>query len=177
MFYESRYPKNELKNISKELWEFSKRFLLHENRLYKLEKSCFIWFYFIRKLIESKYKITDRSKKLEINVKSYKFIWKKRLRQPIWGYDEYDYEKPTKEKMNIKNLTNQFVHSQLFFGVKEWKWLKYIYISSDYTLYNKIYEIDIKDIIIVFNTISKDFVTSITNTYKKNKDKVFTTCC
>lgn len=42
MFYESFYPKNELKNLSKQLIEYKKRFLLYENWQYNLEKNCFI---------------------------------------------------------------------------------------------------------------------------------------
>lgn len=161
MFYESFYPKNELKNLSKQLIEYKKRFLLYDNWQYNLEKNCFIWFYFIRKLLESKYKITDNIRKISIEVETCKFIWKKRLYQPIWDYDEYDFENPQKISINIIELTHQFIHSQLFFWEKIKKGLSYVYVSSDFQLYKKLYKIDIDSIIEIFNTVSNDFVTSV----------------
>lgn len=167
MFYESHYPKKELKDISKELKWFSVRFLLHNNWIYKLEKGCFIWFYFVRKLLESKNKVTDRVRHYKVDVKSYKFIWKKTWAQPFWFDNEYDYKNPLKETLTIKDLTHQFIHSQLFFWSKEWKWLRYILLTSDKYIYDRIYEVDIEDIIKIFIVFSEDYVTKISSTYNE----------
>lgn len=176
MFYESGYPKNELKSISIELEKYSRRFLLYNNWIYNLEKNCFIWFYFVRKLLESKFKVTDRIRHLKVNVKTYKFIWRRRHFPPFWDIDEYDYENPEDEILTIRDLTHQFVHSQLFFWWKEWKWLKHIFVASDRMLYEKIYKIDINDIIEVFKVFSEDYVTKISSTYDEESDRFIVNC-
>lgn len=175
MFYESRYPKKELKDIAKQLMSFSNRFLLHESWGYKLEKICFIWFYFVRKLIESKHKVTDDIRLLKIKVCSYKFIWQKRLYLPVGAPDEYDYESPVNEILTIRELSNQIVHSQLFFSSKEWKGLKYIYVSSDKKIYDRIYAIDIKDVIDLFMLIGFNDVKCISMT-RTEEGGVITKC-
>lgn len=168
MFYESRYPKKELKEIANQIYGFSKRFLLHESWLYELEKSCFIGFYFVRKLLESKYKVTDKIKKASIEIVSYNFIGKKGLYLPMWASDEYDYNNPNKENMRIMDLAHQFVHSQLFFWKKEWSGLRYVYVSSDQNIYHKIYEIDVSKIIEIFKSFSEDSVSEIRSKYDVN---------
>ncbi len=161
MFYESYYPKKELKSLSNELKEFSERFLLHWNWQYKLEKNCFLWFFIIRKLIESQTKVSTNLKTIEINIKSYKFIGKKKLFRPYGYPDEYDYESPKEEKISLYDLTHQFIHSQVFFWNKEKKWLKSIFVCSDFQMYKSIYEINIVDVIDIFIKFSDDFPTKL----------------
>lgn len=172
MFYESHYPKEDLAKIANELESFSNRFLLYDSWCYELEKKCFIWFYFIRKLLESQYKITDSIKEQKIQVISYRFIWKMKLYQPSWGSDEYDYEHPTIEILSIRDMSHQFIHSQLFFWAKEWKWLGSVYVTSDYSLYKKIFEVNIKDIITIFRLVSVDYITSTQATRDPDTGKV-----
>lgn len=176
MFYESGYPKKELKEISQQLSKYKTRFLLYNIWQYNLEKSCFIWFYFIRKLIESQFKVTDKIRKMLIEVETCKFIWKKRLSHPFWSYDEYDFENPTKEIINLKELTHQFIHSQLFFGIKKHKWLTHIYVTSDFKIYDKLYKVNLDDIIKIFNIVSEDFVTSTTCQFDDKTGKVIIEC-
>ncbi|MDD3144755.1 MAG: hypothetical protein PHV23_01445 [Candidatus Gracilibacteria bacterium] len=174
MFYESYYPKKELEVISRELKKFSLRFLLYNNWIYKLEKNCFIGFYFVRKLLESKNKITDNIRHYKISVKSYKFIGKKTRWQPFG--DEYDYDNPIEELLSIRDLTHQFVHSQLFFGWKEGSGLKYILVASDKKIYEKIYQIDIDDVIKIFKIFSENNVVKITTTYNEKSGNFDVQC-
>lgn len=84
---------------------------------------------------------------------------------PIWSNAEYDFESPNIENLDIKEITHQFVHSQLFFGIKEWRWLKYICVASDRKIYERIYQIDIWDIIKIFRLFGENEVTSTRSQY------------
>lgn len=157
MFYESKYPKKKLISISKQLVSFKKRFLLHENWLFKLEELIFIGFYYCRKLMESRFKVTDSVKK-SIIVNKYKFIGKKTLMWPIWVWDEYDFENPIEQKMKIQKICNLLIHSQIFYPRKDKKWLRSIFFTSDHDLYDHIYEVDIKYLIYIFEEFWKNTV-------------------
>ena len=200
MFLESSYPKNDLLKMSEELADFKINFWYDEedeekfNELsYELEKKCFVWFYFIRKLLESDCKITDNIKNIEINIVTYSFIWKKRLMQPFWDWDEYNYKKPNKEKIKILSLSHLFIHSQIFFWnnfnryestkiinedeeyIFEEEGLKFIYVTSDYFIWKKIFEIWIDNIIKIFNTFWNNYVSNMSR--RRNNDGSITTIC
>jgi hypothetical protein len=175
MFLESRYPKSDLLKYSKKLESFKDNFQRqNEDQIYIIEKSLFIWFYLIRKLLESNYKISDEVRNLKMKWKKYKFTWDKKIFIPSWFNDEYNFDKFDSFNLNLIKCCHKFIHSQVLqIGSNEsWNWIWWIFVASDYDMYKYLYQFNIDDIIKTFKYISCDYV--IMSSTSRNEDWTIT---
>lgn len=180
MIYESYYWKKELLSTSKMLLKRtnSKRWWT-EAQYGTFEKEIMIGFYMIRKLIDTKTKVTNAlvSKKLEGKKypnKDKSISWRNNHK----FYEYYDFEKSMPCKLDLKFLCNQIIHSFIFSPVfdcnEEQKnrpsKLRAVFINSDENCKEWLFEISIESIIKIFSDIGSDYPTALHYTFDPRKN-------
>lgn len=115
MIHESYYWRKELIKISKRIKKrisFSKEW--NDKKYAEFEKEIMFGFYIIRKLLEAN-KLTSDFNSLKLECKVYSSNGKQMTLLNNHRFDEnYDLDKPTIEKRELRFFINQFVHSYIF---------------------------------------------------------------
>jgi hypothetical protein len=128
------------------------------DRSYALvEKTVFLGFYSIRKLLEGK-KLTIDVVKNKLTVISYPSLGKA-VTLLNWHKFErlYDFNHPTKQKRSLKWLCNIFVHSYIFTpAFNERSQLEGLFFNSDLARNKELYFVTIADVIRLFESVGND---------------------
>lgn len=198
MILESFYWRKELIKTSKKLPEFLKvKKKWSPTKYAKFEKEIMFGFYIIRKLIEAN-KLTNKLVSTKIEIKRYSNTGTKiNIRNNHRFMEYYDFESFVKSKFDLKFLNNQFIHSYIFSPViniiddkslelleqetlTDEKYSKIyedaekevvaILFNSDKNKNQSLFEIDIKQVIDLFNEVGNCNVTSINMTYNSEKN-------
>ena len=149
MIYEDSCWKNELEVLSKklEMRLIQKRWT--KKSFFSLEKEIFLGFFIIRKLVESNH--------VEKNVLIKKYSVYEYFLNANVVIEEVEINKCKKQNLDIKMLSNQFIHSKAFFPYIHKGRLIAIIVSSDYKMKNnECYLISIFEIINMYETISNN---------------------
>lgn len=178
MIWHSYGWKQDLLKIATKL---SKR--IHQKRWTKrsyflLEKEIFFAFYSIRKLIEcnklSDYLVEEKKVLLQF-FKHKRLPMRVSMLYPEVAIDEiYDFQNPSTELVNLKDLSNQFIHSYIFmpcFG--DSGELDGIIFSSDYKRKHLIYKLLINDLVKLLNIIGTDCICSKLMFFNESGDRDF----
>lgn len=182
MINESFYFKKELLNFANWLQSSKKRKIPSSTKgVFKIEKRIFTGFFFIRKLIEAKSKISYgmESKKfpLTIYLKHKNLTVSKRKKHKLEEY--IDFDQPHAGERDIGFLCNTFIHSTIFEIVvddENNEKLDGFFVTSDDDWPDKLYFIDIKTVISVFNIVGNDDVTEYCSLYNHEKNTITHTC-
>lgn len=198
MIYESQFWKNELLAIAKKLkTKTTFRSEWSDKKNAKLEKWIMFGFYIIRKLLEAKKLTSDYdSKKIECTVyksESKTINWMNRFELE----ELYNLSNPISEKRELRFFINQIVHSYIFLPVIGYcdpeltKNLKNtnltedeiielhenalmcvegIYVNSDNNKKEYLFELDLLEIIELFEDIGTCFVTKVDMKYDPQKE-------
>lgn len=129
--------------------------------LFLLEREIFFAFYSIRKLIEAK-KLSDYLVKVKIMLQSFKTMALPVTRFNRERVDElYDFQNPSSESIDLKNLCNQFIHSYIFVPCFEsFNKLDGIMFCSDHTRRHKVFRLEIADLIETLKIVGSDYPSS-----------------
>ena len=163
MINESRFWKND---IEKSILRFKKYQLLveiTEEIFVQVEKDVFWGFYSIRKLIETKTKITDALQKMSHHIAYYKHIGDPVTLLNNHKIDHlYDMKTSGSETRNVEFIANLLIHSYIFeVYANDQGGFGGILFNSDKTKDNKIYSLSASQIIKLFTMVVEDDVTHI----------------
>lgn len=198
MIHESYYWKKELLKISKSIKkriQYNKEW--NDKKYAEFEKEIMFGFYIIRKLLEAK-KLTSDFDSLKLKCEVFPNNGKKLTLMNYHRFDEnYDLEKPTIEKRELRFFINQFVHSYIFSPIisvtdKEVeakvnegkltedeiieihenadKELSGIFFNSDNNKNELIFKITIKTVRKLFKKVGKCNITRIELKYNERKE-------
>ena len=131
---------------------------IYSSTLFKIEQECFLGFFSVRKMLESdlleksvsnyKFKITSR-KKLEDT--------KPEMTHFLHGYDLYNSED---EELTIREIANQFIHSNYFSPFVPFKSkVMGFFVVSDFFVKKKIYYIPLYTVISIFKSVANNNIT------------------
>lgn len=157
MIHESHYWKTPLLRTATWLEKLRIDEESAERALVKVEKELFFGFYAVRKLLDT-FKLSDKTRGMNFELK-----WSPCIKQVDYcnahRIDElFDLAKTNKETRDIRFLCNQFVHSYIFVPVEgEHGELLGFYICSDRARHEKLYFIEIQQVVSVFRIIGRDY--------------------
>ena len=164
MIWESSNWEEPLLDMAARLEELMIAENISEAQRVQIEKDIFIGFYSIRKLIEAKTKLTDKASKKEITMHWYPNI--KKANCMNWHHIGilYDFSRVNQETRKIRFVSNLIIHSYVFtIYENENGGLAGIFFNSEKYKNEKLYELNIDDIIDIFNQVGRDYPTSSTN--------------
>jgi hypothetical protein len=168
MIWESRYWKNDLLRNAVYLKKKMMCQRWTESTMANFEKTIMIGFYIIRKLLEAKKlsgdtiaytfrAITYRCKNKNVNILN----WHKVI-------ELYNLENGVKEDLDLRYVSNKIIHSFVFIGVfGENNNIEAVMFNSDQSKNEKLYSINVIDIIYLFEKAGNDYPEHIE--YKLNQ--------
>lgn len=160
MIWESRFWKEDLARLALQLQRRRAQRRWPERSLAKLEKEVFIGFYAIRKLLEAE-RLSERLTKTQVPIEAFRHTGAARITKFNWNrkvFDAYDFEKPLKERVTVKFLCDQVIHSYIYKEVFDDKGgLFGFLISSDWERSKKLYRVSIADLIKLFTSVGRDY--------------------
>jgi hypothetical protein len=161
MIWESSYWKSDLIKIGKKLEKRKAQKKWPDSSSANTEKDIMISAFMIRKLFDSN-KIDQRMNNKEIEAVTYKsngkqINWMKNLFPERY----FDLENPKNEKVKLKDICNQIVHSYIFMLLmNENNNLFSFWYVSDYNKFKYLIELKLDDYINVLNEIGNYWPTS-----------------
>lgn len=168
MIYESHFWKIKIANRLKAFKAFLKsRKRYTETIGVEVEEFIFTTSFMVRKIGESN-KLSDELERNPLRVSRYNSI--KRMTHYLDRYDipeYYDLNNGTEVEVTMKNLLNMFIHSYCFHfyfdSPSDWKSFNFsIFINSDYSKDEFVYEIKIEDYFQFLEDVIQDHVVSVT---------------
>jgi hypothetical protein len=158
MIWESQYWKEDLLRYAGALQDKTKHKVWRESSGVVVEKTVFLGFYSIRKLLEAK-KLSTSFESLTIPALIYRPTAKTVTRMNWHRTEElYDTEKPKRIRLGLPYLANQVIHSFIFHhGVNEKGGLSFILLASDRQRAKGLYQISIQQVISVFRRVGKNY--------------------
>lgn len=170
MIFESKYWKGDILKAAKRLKNSSTQLDWSEKNFVRIEKDIFVSFYAIRKLIDCQ-KISDEISISLVSVISYKSLGKPTTRMNWYEFEElYDLKNGKKEKINLRTLCNQIIHSYIFFpSFNRKKIFNGIYITSDNNRNRKLFKVRIAEIISIFEKVGNNYPRVVSFIYDDKK--------
>ncbi|OGF51375.1 MAG: hypothetical protein A2044_05655 [Candidatus Firestonebacteria bacterium GWA2_43_8] len=174
MITESYYYKNYLKKVSKILRKYNliKRWdPVRSGHI--IEREIFLSVYIIRKMIESK-KLTDKIVGMRIKTKCFPIKKHCRVTRNSSYEKKYDLKTVLTRDFNLNFICNQLIHSYVFdILLSEKNKPFWIVFCSDNKRNSELYMLEIKTIINILESISRDCVFRSTGVYNDSiKDYV-----
>jgi hypothetical protein len=157
MIWESWYWKQPLLEMADRLRSYKSQDDLSEEVLVQIERDIFIGFYSIRKLIESVTKITDAAKALKIRL-----TWYPNVARVSWRNNHrldglYDFTRRYHEERDLQFIAGRIIHSFVFAPcINEQGGLAAILFASDRDKDEKLYSMEIDDVLTVFERAGND---------------------
>jgi hypothetical protein len=160
MIWESYYWKADLRRRSSALRKRVTQKRWTGTSLAKCEQTLMLGFYSIRKLIESA-KLTDTVTDSAYLIRAYPPTGKRITLINNHKLEElYDLGAPRKERIKLRDLCNQFIHSHVFSLVVEEGALTAVWVASDRQRSRFLIEVTVETIIKIFELVSDDEVGS-----------------
>ena len=157
MIWESYYWREELERLAKDLENKKNIKRWSERSFAKLEKTVFIGFYCIRKLVEAS-KVSDKTSNIKVIIDAHK--WRgKNVHMMNWHkIDElYEMNKQNRIRLSLLRVCGLMIHSFVFTpSFDENDKIKSVLFNSDTTRHKALYCIDIDKIIRLFNIVRND---------------------
>lgn len=163
MIYESYFYKDELKKISLRMKKRLGQKRWADRSMFLLEKDTFVAFYFVRKLIEAKTKLSTSTSKMSIELRQFDATGKHPTISNNHKLNElYDLERPTKISKPLTWFCNQIVHSYAFaLGLDDDLGQPFIFVNSFNERQKALYQVFLGHVITVLETIANDYPSSI----------------
>ncbi len=167
MIHESYYWKQPLLESTKKFKEYENLSEINEETYVEIEKSIFIGFYSIRKLLESETKITDDLKKQKYDLDCFPHIgnnvtWLNKHKV----YELYNFDKPQSEKRHLWFIASRVIHSFIFnICINQNGGFDGILFTSDIDKNKKLYTLSLEQLMRIFEAVGNDYVIKIE--YKK----------
>lgn len=164
MIWNSVPWKNHLSKTAKQIsrWQAQKRWT--EASLFRVEKEVFFGFYAIRKLLESKTKISFEARDTQTSVRVYKAKAKSADLMNWHKLEEiYDFSEGTQKPISLNDLCNSIIHSYVFVAHVE-QGLNSILFNTERERNSWLLELDAKRLQSIFERIANDDVNSIEKT-------------
>tara|TARA_R110002124_G_scaffold211274_3_gene377588 strand:- start:1588 stop:2124 length:537 start_codon:yes stop_codon:yes gene_type:complete len=161
MIYESFYYKNDLEKIAVKMRKRLKQKRWSERSYFPFEKDVFWAFYIIRKLIETRAKISNRTAQMEVDLIAYPLgVSKPNHFNRFEYWDLYDLSKPQTIVKKLPFICNQAIHSYVF--CPDWdKGGEMGVVLNSFNERDKfLYRIDLSQLIVILETVAKDYPSS-----------------
>ena len=133
----------------------------------------FVGFYAIRKLLEAR-KLSEKVIKTLVPVETFRYTGTSRITIYNWNrkvFDAYDFEKALREKVTVKFLCNQLIHSYIYQEVFDEKGTIFgVLASSDWERSKKLYHVSIAELIKLFASVSRDCPMNHSATFDPKRD-------
>lgn len=170
MIYESSFWKDDLLKQAKFLRSKTNQKRWTKSSSARLEQSVMLGFYSIRKLNEAR-KISDSVSSQEIVVTAYKQKGQTPNRLNWLDINKfYDLESSQTATKNLIFLCNLFIHSYIFREYFDTEGqLKGVFVNSDRERHQMLYELEIEQIIKIFEQVGNNYPTSIVFKYDERK--------
>ena len=157
MISESRYWKEPLLETAKVLRREPLLENLDESDLVQIEKNVMIGFYSIRKLLDT-VKVSDSIKKMTTSLSWYENKSQVDILERHDLNKLYDLSKAHEETRNLRFICDQFIHSYVFMQSADEKGrLNGFHFSSDKDKNKKLYFMDAKKIISIFEKVGENY--------------------
>ncbi len=157
MIWESKYWKESLLKMASRLQKLRNRSKVTERQLAMIEQDIFIGFYSIRKLIETVVKISDKTKNMQVDVKWYPNMEHVNLINNHKVDELYDLTKINSDTKNITFICGRIIHSFIFLPEFDENGLSNILFTSDNDAQNRLYSMDIDEVIRIFECFGNDY--------------------
>lgn len=172
MIFESSFYKEELSKIADKIEKQKVNKRRRERSLLLLERDLFIAFFYIRKLIEAKTKLTQEF--LNRKIKLTKFGIKPEQQPTImndYKFGEiYDLSKGQQVTKDLSFLCNQFTHSYILYpDFTNDVDISSIFINSFFEREKALYQVSIDDVISVIKSCSNSYPSQAVMTYNQSK--------
>jgi hypothetical protein len=160
MIYESRYWKQPLLRAATWLERLRLGEANEERALARVERELFLGFYSIRKLLDP-FKIAPRTRTM-----MFMLTWSPCVKEVDYmnahRIDElFDLDVRHTEQRDLAFLCNQFIHSYVFAPVQhEDGALAGAYVASDRARNEKLYFVELDQILLAFRTVGRDYPAS-----------------
>lgn len=170
MIYKSSFWKDDLVKQARFLGSKTNQKRWAESSSARLEQAVMLGFYSIRKLNEAR-KISDSVSRQEIVITALKQTGQATNRLNWLDIDKsYDLESSQTVTKDLIFLCNQFIHSYIFVEYFDTEGqLKGVFVSSDRERHESLYDLEIEQIIKIFEQVGNDYPTSITFNYAEKK--------
>jgi len=161
MISESQYWKEPLLDLAKQLKSLTAKPEMGDAELAQLERDVFIAFYSVRKLFETPFKTSDKTKKENLNLS-----WFKNIRTVTWLNNHklaecYDLCQAHREIRSIPYVCGRIVHSHIFMpAFDDYNRLEGFFFNSDHDKDQRLYKISIHEVIRLFDMVGNDYPTS-----------------
>ena len=160
MIHESEYWKTPLLRAATWLEKLRITEGSAERSLVRVEKELFFGFYAVRKLLDT-FEVSDRTKTMIFELKWFPCVGRVDYFNAHRIDELFNLNKINKETRDVQFLCNQFIHSFIFVPVEgEQAQLLGFYICSDRTRHEKLYFIEIQQVLSIFRTVGRDYPTS-----------------
>jgi hypothetical protein len=161
MISESYFWKQPLLEMAERLASLKSSGDLSEGHLIQIERDIFLGFYSVRKLFEAPAKVTDAARAMKIPL-----IWHPNRRVVNWRnnhkIDElYDLSIRRTEDRNVSFICGRIIHSFVFCPCTDDHGLCGIFFTSDTDKGNRLYYIDIDEVIGIFERVGSDYPSEI----------------
>jgi hypothetical protein len=170
MIFESACWKEDIAKIAERMKKRKTQKRWPERALVNIEKDVFFAFYAIRKLLEAD-KLSQTIADFTLNARSYSATGKPVTKMNWHRLDElYDLTKLQQESLALRFICNQIVHSYVFapsFGEDDA--LEGILFCSDFKRNEKLYALDVDEIVICLEAIAADSPTTMQGEYDSPK--------
>jgi hypothetical protein len=170
MIYESSFWKNDLLKQARFLRSKTNQKRWAESSSARLEQAVMLGFYSIRKLNEAR-KLSDSVSSQKIVITAYKQTGQV-VNRLNWLdiHKSYDLESAQTVAKDLIFLCNQFIHSYIFIEYFDTEGqLKGVFVSSDRERHQRLYDLEIEQIIKIFEQVGNDYPTGITFIYDEKK--------
>ena len=157
MISESWYWKKPLLGMANRLRKLSSARRLTQRQLVQIERDVFIGFYSVRKLIETRTKLTDATKSLKIRVD-----WHPNRKPVDWlnshRIDElYDLDDSQSETRDLMFISGRIIHSFIFAPwIDEHGGLAGLFFTSDTDKDRRLYSMSVDSVIDIFELVGND---------------------
>lgn len=158
MIWESHFWKDDLLKYARALQIKTKQRVWRESSGVAVEKTVFLGFYSIRKLLEAK-KLSSSFESLQVPALIYPPTGKA-VTLMNWHKTDllFDMDHPKRTKITLPDLANQAIHSYVFHhGVTDEGGLSFILLASDRQRKKGLFRISIRQIISVFRKVGKNY--------------------
>lgn len=161
MIWESGPWKDHLAKTAKQIAKWRTQTRWTEASLVKIEKEIFFGFYAIRKLLETKTKISFEARDTQTSIRVYKAKSKKADLMNWHKLDElYDFSESKRRQVCLYDLCNYFIHSYVFVAKVDSSGFHSILFNTDRERTECLLEIDAQRLQKVFELIGSDQVNS-----------------
>ncbi|EPG72749.1 hypothetical protein LEP1GSC058_0848 [Leptospira fainei serovar Hurstbridge str. BUT 6] len=165
---ESKYWKEDLKILVKDLSPKRNPKRISGKALAVMEKRIVICFLIIRKLMEAKSKLTQAIYKYKDIITYYPVKADARITKlnDIFLERHYDLDSPREKKVDIRFICNQLIHNEIFFLVRDENRNYYnVLVCSEYEQRKALYEISIETISKILLVVADNKQESIIYTF------------